>query len=190
MNTYLKLSSVKNNNNCNCISPFYIDSLTGINPKTSRNYTQEDKKTIKTALYRVSNAKGCNIGVCCDPNDPTSVPDEAFTKQFTQKFPMIMPIYTGSTLTSIKLSTTANVKESGWSAPSTYMICKITKAKIVDTEDPTIKMATNLVTDCFTDQCNQAETLSLNNLMQNANTDMNNYTYIDDAKSISSYKRK
>jgi ankyrin repeat protein len=182
MNTYLKLSSVKNDNNCNCISPFYIDSLTGINPTTSRNYTPEDKDTIKTALYRISNAKGCNVNVCCDPNDPTSSPDAAFTKKFKEKFPMIMPIYTGSTLTSIKLSTTTNVKESGWSAPSTYMICKITKATIVDTADPTIKVATKLVTDCFTDQCNQAETLTLNNLMQNANTDMTNYTYIDDAR--------
>ena len=182
MNTYLKLSSIKKNNNCNCISPFYIDSLTGINPTTSRNYTPEDKDTIKTALYRISNAKGCNVSVCCDPNDPTSAPDATFTKQFIQKFPMIMPIYTGSTLTSIKLSTTANVKTSGWSAPSPYMICKITKATIVDTADPTIKLATKLVTDCFTDQCNQAETLTLNNLMQNANTDMNNYTYIDDAR--------
>ena len=182
MNTYLKLSSVKPSKNCNCISPFYIDSLTGINPSTGRNYSKEDKNMVKTALYRISNAKGCDASVCCDPNDPTSSPDAAFTKQFTQKFPMIMPIYNGSTLTSIKLSTTANVKESGWNAPSTYMICKITKAKIVDTTDPTIKLATNLVTDCFTDQCNQAETLTINNLMQNASIDMNNYTYIDDAR--------
>jgi ankyrin repeat protein len=182
MNTYLKLSSTKTNKNCNCISPFYIDGLTGINPKTGRNYSADDKNIIKTSLYRISNAKGCNVGVCCDPNDPTSSPDAAFTTQFIQKFPMIMPIYTGSTLTAIKLSTTANVKESGWSTPSTHMICKITKAKIVDTKDPTIKMATNLVTDCFTDQCNQAETLTINNLMQNAKTDMNSYTYIDDAR--------
>ena len=182
MNTYLKLSSVKSNQNCNCISPFYIDGLTGINPTTGRNYSSEDKNTIKSSLYRISNAKGCDVSVCCDPNDPTSVPDAAFAAQFTKKFPMIMPIYTGSTLTSIKLSTTTNVKESGWIAPVQYMICKITKATIVDTSDPTIKIATKLVTDCFTDQCNQAETITLNNLMQNASTYMNNYTYIDDAR--------
>ena len=182
MNTYLKLSSTKTNKNCNCISPFYIDSLTGINPITERNYSKEDKDTIKTSLYRISNAKGCDISVCCDPNDPTSAPDAAFTTQFIQKFPMIMPIYTGSTLTSIKLSTSNNVKESGWSSPSPYMICKITKATIVDTSDPTIKIAKNLVNDCFTDQCNQAETISVNNLMKNASRYINKYTYIDDAR--------
>ena len=31
MNTFLKLSSTKKNQNCNCISPFYIDNISGIN---------------------------------------------------------------------------------------------------------------------------------------------------------------
>ena len=182
MNTYLKLSSVKSNKNCNCISPFYIDGLTGINPSTGKNFTTEDKDVVKTAFYRISNAKGCKIGVCCDPNDPTSVPDDVFTKQFIKTYPKIMPIYEGSTLISIKMSTTTNVKENGWVDPEPYMICKITKATINDTSDPTIKIAKNLVTDCFTDQCNQAETISVNNLLQNAKTDINKYSYIDDAR--------
>jgi ankyrin repeat protein len=181
MNTYLKLSSVKKDKNCNCISPFYIDKITGINPYTGRNYGPEDKDALKTSLYRISNAKGCNVSVCCDPKDPTSMPDEEFTKQFKQKFPKIMPMYEGKKLKSIKLSTKSDVKESGWLDPSTHMICKITKATIVDTKDPNIKMATKLVEDCFTDQCNQAETITLNNLLQNAKADFT-YTYVDDAR--------
>ena len=181
MNTYLKLSSTKTNQNCNCISPFYIDKISGINPNTGNNYTDDDKDILKTSLMRISNAKGCDVSVCCDPNDPTSMPDANFTAQFLQKFPKIMPIYEGSKLTSIKLSTTNNVKTSGWQIPSTHMICKITKAKITDTSDPTIKIASNLVTDCYTDQCNQAETITINNLLQNAKSDMS-YTFIDDAR--------
>jgi len=181
MNTYLKLSSTKTNQNCNCISPFYIDSISGINQSTGHNYTDEDKDILKTSLMRISNAKGCNVSVCCDPNDPTSMPDANFTAQFLQKFPKIMPVYQGSTMTSIKLSTTNDVKTSGWQVPSTHMICKITKAKLNDTADPTIKLATNLVTDCFTDQCNQAETITMNNLLQNAKSDMN-YSFVDDAR--------
>lgn len=130
---------------------------------------------------RISNAKGCDVSVCCDPNDPTSMPDANFTSQFLQKFPKIMPVYEGSTLKSIKLSTTTNVKTSGWQTPDAYSICKITKATINNTSDPTIKLATNLVTDCFTDQCNQAESITVNNLLQNAKGDMK-YTYIDDAR--------
>ena len=181
MNTYLKLSSTKTNQNCNCISPFYINNISGINPVTGHNYTEDDKDILKTSLMRISNAKGCNVSVCCDPNDPTSMPDANFTAQFLQKYPKILPVYEGSTLRSIKLSTTNNVKTSGWQIPSTHMICKITKATINDTSDPTIKIASNLVTDCYTDQCNQAETITVNNLLQNAKNDMS-YTSVDDAR--------
>ena len=36
MNSYLKVSSTQKNKNCNCISPFYIDNITGINPNTGQ----------------------------------------------------------------------------------------------------------------------------------------------------------
>jgi len=182
MNTFLKLSSTKKNQNCNCISPFYIDNISGINPNTGRDYTDDDKDILKTSLMRISNAKGCDVSICCDPNDPTSMPDTNYTSQFLQKFPKILPIYEGTTLKSIKLSTTNNVKANGWQTPNNYMICKITKSKITDTSDPTIKIATNLVTDCFTDQCNQVETITMNNLLQNAKGDISSYTYVDDSR--------
>ena len=181
MNTYLKLASIKPNNNCNCISPFYIDNINGINPNTGKEYTSEDKDILKTSLYRISNAKGCDVSVCCDPNDPTSSPDADFTNQFIQKFPKVMATYEGSKIVSIKLSTTADVKTNGWITPDTNMICKITKATISDTSDPTIKIATNLVQDCFVDQCNQAENITMDSLLQNSKSDMK-YSFIDDAR--------
>ena len=181
MNTYVKLSSVKNDNtNCNCITPFYIDNMSGINPNTGRNYSSNDTDVLKTALYRISNAKGCNIGVCCDPNDPTSNPDPAFTTKFKKRFPKILPIYDRNTLTSIKLST-KNITDSGWVEPSTYMICKISKATIKDTDEPGIKVALDLVNDCFTNQCSNLEQITLNNLLQSSKADMT-YTYVDDAR--------
>jgi ankyrin repeat protein len=181
METYLKLASVKNDKTCNCISPFYINGITGINPNTGRDYSSEDLDIMKTALYRISAAKGCSVSTCCDPNDPTAMPDATFTKQFTQKYPKIMPIYEGSQLMSIKLSTTKNVKESGWQDPSPYLICKITKATIQPTTDPTIFRAINLVNDCYNDSCNSAETITVNNLLQNSIADMK-YTTVDDAR--------
>ena len=78
MDTFLKLTSVKDKNNCNCISPFYINDISGINPNTGRDYAPEDKDILKTAFYRVSNARGCDVSVCCDPNDPSKTPDEKF----------------------------------------------------------------------------------------------------------------
>ena len=93
MDTYLKLSSVKNDKNCNCITPFYISDIRGLNPNTQRDYSTEDIDAIKTSLYRISNAKGCNVSVCCDVNDPTTVPDTKFTNAFIKQYPKIMPLY-------------------------------------------------------------------------------------------------
>jgi ankyrin repeat protein len=182
METYLKLGSIKKDNNCNCISPFYINGITGINPITKREYSPEDMDAMKTALYRISNAKGCTVDVCCDPNDPNSAVDPEFTKKFKQTYPKIMPIYQGSQLTGIKLSTSANVEESGWQDPTPHMICKITKATIKNTDNPNIKMAVNLVRDCFTDSCNGGvDMITVDTLLQNAKADLK-YTYFDDAR--------
>ena len=57
MNSYLKISSTQKNKNCNCITPFYIDNITGINPNTGHNYSDDDKDILKTALFRISNAR-------------------------------------------------------------------------------------------------------------------------------------
>jgi ankyrin repeat protein len=180
MDTYLKLTSINKDKNCNCISPFYINGINGINPITQREYDKQDIDAMKTALYRISNAKGCNVEVCCDPNDPNMKPDSKFTNQFIQAFPKIMPQYQGSQLISIKLSTVKDVKEAGWIDPTPYFICKIIKATIQDTEDTNIKIAVNLVRDCFTDNCN-VEQITLNTLLQNAKQDMT-YSYVDDAR--------
>ena len=91
-----------------------------------------------------------------------------------------MPIYERNNLTSIKLSKKP-INANGWIIPSSYMICKITKAEINDTEDPTIQIATNLVNDCFTNQCSNIEEITVNNLLENSKSDMK-YTYLDDAR--------
>ena len=181
MDTYLKLTSVKNDSNCNCIKPFYINNITGINPITQRDYSSEDLDAMKTSLYRISTAKGCGVSVCCDVNDPNTILDSEFTKQFIKKFPKLMPLYEGTNITGFKLSTIEDVKETGWQVPTPYMICKITKATITDSKDPTIKLVSNLVKDCYSNNCSSLETITVNTLLQNSKADMN-YTYFDDAR--------
>ena len=181
MDSYLKVGSVKKDTkNCNCITPFYLNDISGINPNTRREYSREDKDAMKTALYRISNAKGCELNTCCDPNDPNKKPDEEFTKQFLKKYPKIMPMYERSSLVSIKLSKKP-ITANGWITPSSYMICKITKAQINDTDDPDIQLALTLVNDCFTNQCSNIEEITVNNLLENSKSDMK-YTYLDDAR--------
>lgn len=183
MNTLLKLSSVKKDKNCNCISPFHLEELNSLNPQTNRAYTTEDKEALKTALFRISNAKGCDIGVCCDPKDPFTSMDKNYVDRFKAKYPKIYPKYNGSQLVSISLSTTKDVNESGWIDPTPYFICKITKAKITDTNNPNIKSAVNLVNDCFVNNCNEAEKITLDNLLANKKS-ATDYTYFDDARVV------
>lgn len=182
MNTFLKLASYKENKNCNCISPFHIEDISGINPNTGVDYTNDDRDVIKTALYRISNSKGCKVGVCCDPKDPFSSIDQDFMNAFIKKYPKIQPVYNGSTLTSIKLSTTTDVTDSGWLDPTPYFVCKITKATIQPSDKPTVFIATNLVNDCFSDSCNDSEKITLTNLIAGSKSEMQQYTYVDDAR--------
>lgn len=185
METFLKLSSNDPTKNCNCISPFYMSDISGINPNTSSTYTNDEKNVIKSTFYRISNAKGCSTGVCCDPNDPFSAIDQNFMNAFKSTYPKIMPIFNGTSLASIKLSTIENVYESGWIIPTPYYVCKITKSTILPTNNPNIFMATNLVIDCFTDQCNSAEQIILTNLLSSGKTETVS-TQIDDVKVVSS----
>ena len=180
METFLKLTSNKTNKNCNCITPFHINDISGINPNTNTDYTSDEIDTLKSTLYRISNARGCKVDVCCDPNDPFSNIDKDFLDNFKKTYPKILPVYNGSTLTSIKLSTTKNVKQSGWQEPTPYFVCKITKANIEKTDNPTLYLATNLVQDCFTETCNDVEKITLNNLLENSKFQMNEYKTVDD----------
>ena len=189
MDTFLKLTSTKKDLNCNCISPFYINSITGVNPITGNDYTPDDVDKIKTSLYRISNAKGCQVGVCCDPKDPFSTIDQDYMNSFIKKYPKIQPVYDGSTLKSISLSTSTNVNTSGWIDPTPYFVCKITKAKISPTDKPTIFKADNLVSDCFTDQCNSAEQITLNNLVSGAKREMLQSTSFDDQNAAEAIRR-
>lgn len=180
METFLKLTSNKTNKNCNCISPFYINDISGINPNTNVNYTSDELDVIKSTLYRISNARGCKVDVCCDPNDPFSSIDQNFMTTFKKTYPKIMPVYNGTMLTYIKLSTTTKVKQSGWQDPTPYFVCKITKATIKPTDDKTIYLATNLVQDCFSDSCNDVEKITLNNLLEGSKVGIKEFTTVDD----------
>jgi ankyrin repeat protein len=180
METFLKLTSNKTNKNCNCISPFHINDISGINPNTNINYTSDELDVIKSTLYRISNARGCKVDVCCDPNDPFSSIDKEFMASFKKTYPKIMPVYNGNVLNYIKLSTTSKVKQSGWQDPSPYFVCKITKATINPTDDSTVYLATNLVQDCFTDSCNDVEKITINNLLEGSKVGMKEYTTVDD----------
>ena len=74
------------------------------------------------------------------------------------------------------------IQEEGWIEPTPYYICKISKSKISGTKKPNIKIATHLVKNCYTDSCDNTETLNFNNIVGKSLTEEKGYTAYDDSK--------
>ena len=181
MDTFLKIDSTKQSSKCNCLDPFFLNKIDSVNKDYGRIFNKRDIKNIKSTLYRVSNNNGCQLGVCCDPNDSYENVDQNYLRNFIKVYPNIKVIKSGGEIESILLSKTI-INEEGWITPTAYHICKISKSKINNTQKPYIKIATNLVKNCFTDSCDNTETLSFDNIVGKSLLEERGYTAFDDSK--------
>jgi ankyrin repeat protein len=192
MDTFLKLTSIPKNKQCNCITPFFLADLNGINPTTGRNYTDDERSTIRSAVLRMSNAKNCTLSSCCDPRADYKSIDPKFLNTVASKFSHYQLINKNGSLHQIYLWDIENAKEekpdNNWKSMEPYIVCKISKAEIKDHETiPYIKVASKLVNDCFINNCDNTEILKLENIIAGSKVDMNN-TFVDDMKVVSSIK--
>lgn len=186
METFLKQTSVKQDNNCFCISPFNFNELDNkINPVTGRKYSDRDKKVLEANFKRMSNQQDCRIIDCCDPDDTYENVDPDFLAKFKKTYPSVSIEKSKNTINRILLSTVKK-NEPGWVEPTPYIICKVSKSSISDTEDPAIKQSTSIVSDCFKDSCDNLETSIINldsNTGRIAEVDQG-YTAFDDARVV------
>lgn len=181
MDTFLKIASTKQSSKCNCLDPFFLNKIDSANQDYGRIFNKKDIKNIKSTLYRVSNNNGCKLGVCCDPNDSYEKVDQSYFNNFVKVYPNIKVIKNGGEIESILLSKRI-INEEGWIQPTPYYICKISKSKISNTKQPYIKIATNLVKNCFTDSCDNTESLSFDNIVGKSLLEESGYTAFDDSK--------
>lgn len=190
MDTFLKISSHPKNKQCNCISPFFLADLQGINPNTERNYTEDERKLIRASVLRMSNARGCAINSCCDPEADYKNINSKFLNDVLYKFSHYQLINKNGILDSINLwdkQNTNTIPDSTWKIIKPYIICKISKAEIKDSDINHIKIATKLVNDCFINNCDNTEIIQLKNIISGSSVDMN-ATYIDDMKVVNAIK--
>lgn len=184
METFLKQSSINKDKNCYCIAPFNFDELDNkINSKTGRKFTQEDKNALNGYFKKYSNQKNCQIMECCDPSDSYNYVDNIFKENFIKLYPSVSLVKEKNIITKVILSTVKRSDE-GWIEPTPYIMCKVSKSKINDTSDPTIKEAVSVVQDCFLDSCDSLETntiMSLNDNSQRKSLDYS-HTSFDDAR--------
>lgn len=186
METILKQTSVKQDSNCYCISPFNFNELNNkINPVTGRKYSNKDKKVLYANFKRMSNQRDCRIIDCCDPDSSYENVDNDFLEQFKKTYPSVSVEKSKNVINKILLSTVKK-DEPGWVDPTPYIICKVSKSSIKPTEDPTIKESTGVVSDCFKDSCDNLETSIVNldsNTGRMAAKDQG-YTAFDDARVV------
>ena len=194
MDTFLKLTSTPQNKQCNCITPFFLADLEkGINQNTGRRYTQEDITSIRASVMRLSNARGCTVTSCCDPRADFSNIDPQFLNSVSSKFSHYQLNNKNGVLDSISLwdkdaAGKTLSPDSTWKPMEPYIVCKISKAEIRESPEAAhIKIASKLVNDCFINNCDNTETLTLQNVISGTSADMNS-TYIDDMKVSSAIK--
>ena len=186
METFIKQSSINNDNNCYCIAPFNMIELNNkVNTATGRLFTNEDKNALQGKFKRYSTQKNCQIIDCCDPKDSYQSVSKPFFEKFKKLYPSVSLLKDKNVISKIILSKIKK-NEPGWIDPTPYIVCKVSKSNITDTADPNIKEANNVMQDCFTDSCDNLETtiLSLNDNSSNKTPQkiIYHHTSFDDAR--------
>ena len=181
METFLKTASINPEKNCNCIAPFNLNDIKGINPKTGKPYTSKDKQIIKNTIYRISKNKNCKLNVCCDKATYSNI-DEDFYNKFINTYPSVKILKKNANELSAILLSKSEKSGEGWMKPTPYIICKVSKSTISDTKNPIIKIASMLVKDCYTDSCDNLESIDLSKIIGSSKTFDFKYSSFDDAR--------
>ena len=189
MDSFSKLSISDPEGKCNIIKPFYPENLLAeVNPITKRYTTNEDINKIKSTLMRINNQYDGEISLCCDPNNP--VKNNEILQEFQSVIPSVMPIKKNGVLDSMYCSYVKKPSSGGWQSLTPHLVCKlgsVTENDIELTDDENIVIVKNLRKDCFTDNCDNVEGITLEHIFEVSKKDMT-YTYYDDAKVVDSIK--
>lgn len=185
LDTFFKLTAEDPEAKCNVITPLNPHDLEReINPRTGRVITQNDKTAAKQAFQRIANARGAMVGVCCDPSSNYQKHDKQILDDLRTKYPSVRLIKNNAgEVTEIELSRVKKPVVKGWRQISPYLVCKIINATLSDDPNDTdIVRATNLTKDCYTENCDPVNGLTLESLFGSMPAAEIEYTTYDDAQ--------
>ena len=189
MDTFGKLSISDPEGKCNIVTPFYPENLvTEINPLTRKYVSPQDLLEIKNRLTRINNEYNGEISLCCDPNNPSK--NQEVLKRYQDVIPSIRLIKKNGVLDSLQCSYVKKPTSEGWSVLTPHLVCKLSSVSednIITTEDENVIIIKNLKRDCFTDNCDKADGITIEHLFEKGKKNIN-YTYYDDAKVVDSIK--
>lgn len=185
MNSLLHISSVNKDERCNYIKPDNLSKFYSINPETGRTFTDKDRDILLKNYERVSNIKGGKVLKCCSrANTFENSANQDFIESVKSVYPIVRINKRLNEIVSIELSKNPNKRGVGWEPITPYIICKLSNATIQPTDDPSIKIATRLTSDCFIDNCDNVDRdITLGSILNQSQEDLK-YTYFDDAKVV------
>jgi hypothetical protein len=186
MNTFFHLTSEDPERKCHIIKPFTVSKLNSEILSNGKVRTENAINNLKKKIIAITNAKKGEIGLCCK-NPIGQDYNKELLASFRELFPSVREIKEGGKIKHLELSTVPILEQNkGWQQLTPYHVCKLTTAEL----DP-IKGKYNqytakyLVNDCYTSNCDNQNTLSLEQLL-GEETNPIEYSYYDDLKLVQS----
>jgi len=183
LDSFFKLTAEDPESQCNILPPFAPRDIEHeINPRTGRVMTKEDITAAKNAFVRIANARDATVGVCCDPSSNYQTHDRQILQDLRNKYPSIRVIERNGEIVELELSRVKKPVSKGWRQLSPYLVCRIMNATLRDDPDDTdIIRATRLTKDCYTENCDATDGLTLEALFGSMPKAEMEYTYYDDS---------
>lgn len=182
MNTFFHLTSEDPESKCHIIKPFTVNKLNSEILSNGKVRTENAINNLKKIIVAITNAKKGDISLCCKNPIGQDYNNELLAS-FRQLFPSIREIKEGGKIKHFEVSTVPVLEQNkGWQQLTPYHVCKLTTSNL----EPIIGKfnqykALNLVNDCYTSNCDNQNTLSLEQLL-GEETNPIEYSYYDDLK--------
>lgn len=188
---------------CNYIKPFNDSVYNRINNLTNKKYSENEIEIINKTFGSICSSKGGNKDMCCSKNFKSQNQITTnYINKFNEKYIKHKINYKdrpNNLIENIELLKAGVDSESdddkysfqnGWdSSPiDGYLICKI-GTSVEPTDDPNVLVAKNLIQDCFSNNCDNTERMTIENIM-NLSTNNEKFIYMDDLKAFESVKNR
>lgn len=185
LDTFFKLSAEDPEAQCNVITPLNPNDLKReINPRTGRVITEDDRTAAKRAFTRIAHARGAMVGVCCDPSSNYKEHDKKVLADLRAKYPSARLVKNNAgDIVEIELSRVTKPVVKGWRQISPYLVCRILNATLYDDPNDTdVVRAKHLTKDCYTENCDTTDALTLEALFGSMPSTELEYTAYDDSR--------
>ena len=185
------LTCVIDDEKCNIIKPSPVIKMYGTDSRTGRKISDYDRSILKDGFKRICKTFDGNMKTCCSKSfDGSNLDDstQKFIDNLKNKYPSVRINKLRGEVNTIDLSTVkiSDDNQEGWIPMNTNIICKISKAQILPTNNNNVFKAINIVRDCYTDSCTETEQdITLDNILGTQYVkEKLEYSYYDDMKVV------